>query len=53
MGALKVKYSFSNGSFWKYPFSPKTAIMGAEPLWAGAREYPGWVGTRYGNPYQV
>jgi hypothetical protein len=31
MGALTVKYSFSNGSFWECPFCPKTAIMGAEP----------------------
>jgi hypothetical protein len=37
MGAFAIKYSFSKGSFWEWPFCPKTAIMGAErtSVWTG------------------
>jgi hypothetical protein len=38
IGALTVKYSFSNGSFWECAFCPKMAIMGAEPSAAAIEE---------------
>jgi hypothetical protein len=40
IGALTVKYSFSNGSFWECSFCPKMAMMGAERPAADFEERP-------------
>ena len=37
IGALTVKYSLSNGSFWECSFCPKMAIMRAIQSYSAAR----------------